>query len=66
MDFNGARCPFLPQKVMVKGVVRAWGPGANVPAAGAAHRARWILRDSDLTERELCYLATGEFDPVPE
>ena len=23
------------------------------------HRALWVLRESDLTDRELCYLATG-------
>ena len=26
-----------------------------------AHRAKWVLADSDLTESELDYLATGEF-----
>jgi hypothetical protein len=28
-----------------------------------AHRARWILAESEITERELTYLATGELDP---
>lgn len=27
------------------------------------HRARWILQDSDLSEAELTYLATGELNP---
>lgn len=27
-----------------------------------AHRARWILSESDITDRELTYLATGELD----
>ncbi len=31
-----------------------------VPSA-LAHRARWVLADSDLTDSELGYLATGEF-----
>ena len=30
-------------------------------APGQGHRARWVLRDSDLTDAELTYLATGEF-----
>ena len=30
-----------------------------VPAS-LAHRANWVLADSDLTESELDYLATGE------
>jgi hypothetical protein len=57
----------------VRARVVAGKPLAGLPsqfqvlvAPGAAHRARWILRDSDLTERELCYLATGEFGPDPE
>jgi hypothetical protein len=28
-----------------------------------AHRARWILAEPEITERELTYLATGELDP---
>ena len=31
-----------------------------------AHRARWILQDSDLTESELTYLATGALGEDPE
>ena len=27
------------------------------------HRARWVLRESDLTEGELSFLATGELGP---
>jgi hypothetical protein len=34
--------------------------------ATAAHRARWILADPDVTDRELTYLATGELDPEDE
>ena len=30
--------------------------------ASMAHRARWVLESSDVTERELAYLATGELD----
>jgi hypothetical protein len=28
-----------------------------------AYRARWVLEESDVTERELTYLATGELEP---
>jgi hypothetical protein len=31
--------------------------------ASMAHRARWILAEPEITERELTYLATGELDP---
>jgi hypothetical protein len=30
-----------------------------------AHRARWVLSESEFTESELCYLATGKL-PDPE
>lgn len=30
-----------------------------------AHRARWVLSESEFTDSELTYLATGEF-PEPE
>ena len=28
-----------------------------------AHRARWLLAESEFSDRELTYLATGEFNP---
>ena len=31
-----------------------------------AHRASWVLEESDVTERELTYLATGELAPEDE
>jgi hypothetical protein len=31
-----------------------------------AHRARWLLSDAGVTDRELDYLATGELDPHDE
>jgi hypothetical protein len=31
-----------------------------------AHRARWLLSDAGVTDRELDYLATGELDPQDE
>ena len=34
--------------------------------ARQAHRARWILRDSDLTDGELAYLATGQLGDKSE
>ncbi len=31
--------------------------------AESAHRARWLLQESEFSDRELTFLATGEFDP---
>jgi hypothetical protein len=48
--------------------VEAFGSVAGLPAGYRVlvdprqlHRARWVLRDSDFSEQELSYLATGEF-----
>ena len=30
------------------------------------HRARWVLQDSEFSDRELAYLATGKIDDDPD
>jgi len=53
--------------------VKPTGNLAGVPACYRVlddprqlHRARWILQDPDLTDRELAFLATGQLDEEPE
>jgi len=52
--------------------VEPYGSAAGIPFRWRVlvdprevHRARWILQESDLTDRELSYLATGQFDEEP-
>jgi hypothetical protein len=52
--------------------VEAYGSLAGIPAGYRVlvdprqlHRALWILQESDLTDRELTYLATGQLDDEP-
>jgi hypothetical protein len=53
--------------------VEAHGLVAGLPAGyrilvdpRQLHRARWVLRESNLTDGELAYLATGKLDPQPD
>jgi hypothetical protein len=51
----------VPTRIMSSGLVAGIETRYRVLVPSSlAHRAKWVLADSDLTDSELDYLATGE------
>ena len=72
-EFESSGAAAVAQALLSSADVHSWLETveltAGVPSrfrllvrSSSAHRARWVLSESDITDRELAYLATGELD----